>query len=1164
MTDKPSIIIEIENFLNIKLIREQNVVRSMGILRRNSYVLNSVNEIIGLNLQKITIQRFPFFRDLDGITHLNLSNTELFEIDFINLLPKLEYLNLSSNHIFNIESLVSLKNLKHLNLFNNKIIELEIFSELNNIVQLNLSSNQIRDISPLINLKNLTHLDLSDNAISNLSVLDELEMLRELKLSKNNITEFPFLPNLTNLKILNLNSNGLENIYGIENYTNLKTLNISRNSIYSIEYLNSLISVEFLFIQDNKIEDLSPLAELLNLRYLNASQNRIDHFYLPNLSKLTRLNLSENPLRELYFEYNRRIQILNLNNTQFSTVYQIENLKNLKSLSLSGNSLVQINFLSELSKLSILDISYNNIDDISPLRKLPLKELNISHNPIENIDSLIPIVNDNSLQYLSLSDTIFEKLNNLELPKRENHIAILKNRLLIYNSDGEISEGYYPVKVLLLGNHRSGKSQFLSYFLTGKLVEESKTTDIIQIELYRDIKSSILPTAIFYDFGGQDFYHGLYRIFLSKQSIHCLFWHEKSNSNKYEIDVNKNPIQNFNVDYWIGQKKYNEHYEEFNDDLFLIETHSDVKASKRPTYFTFNQIEKIPRQQFYISLRYHEEGTTTLNRQQIVNLDHLKSNLLALIEEKRIPFQQKIWYLNFIKHITSKQRKEQATDIIDLVNFFEDLNTSEDLKIELLKTELDQLHRKGLVLYYKDEIPDFVWLNPLKIVNYIKEKVLIFKDIQEARGTLNAKYFEDKNIDLNILSLLKFQKVIFLHEYGLNDNGEIVQEYIIPNYLPLVSKKNDFEYDLFTFGIHKQHIFTLKFTDFIPLGLINQLICFFGSLPDKKKFWRNQIVFTFENKCKILIFLDNENLEIKVYSHFLISDNEIKEKIIRYIYSCILCFYWDIKLVTFKDYLDYLEQLILNEKDGFDSDLKIKYAASEDFYSIIDLEVPTDLFISIDGAIFVNASDLTMLNESKDTKIMTYHLINSKVQLDYPKERSVYPYKIFTNKNLKKLKKVFVSYSHANFKEMEELTKYLVGFVRNKEIESWTDLKLQSGVRVKEDILQNLEEADIVILLISQDFIASDFIYDNELQMAMQKKLTGRGEIVPVVLSSSSIFDLKLNVTGNEGNMTEIKMGDYYFSPQGPGNSLLPIEKWEHKSDAWIEVYKDIKKKINT
>jgi len=1155
MFEKPSIIIEIENFLQIILVEEKYPIRAMGILRRNCYSINSEKQIIALNLQRIEVQGFPFFRDLENLTHLNLSNTGLTEINFIHFFPQLEYLNISSNHLLIFESLITLKHLKFLNLSSNKISSIYILKDLTEITNLVLSNNKIIDLNPLTYLTKLIILDLSENSLQDVSAINKIKTLEELSLSNNNIQGFPFLPNLINLRILNLRSNGLEDIFGIEVCSELQTLDISNNKIYNIHYLENLSSLECLFIDKNVIEDLSPIHKLFNLKYLYASQNKIDHFFFSNLKKIVSLDLSNNVINFVDLDANQDIQELDLTNNQIIEFHDLRNLKNLKELFIKNNRITEVSFLANQSKLSILDISHNKIEDISHLALIPLKTLDISYNPIENIELLLSI---KSLKHLNVNETIFSKKNNLVLSSRENHLNIIKNRLLIQNSNGENVSSHYPVKVLLLGNHGSGKSQFLNYFLNNTLLQESETTDIIQIKSFKE-KNSVLPKAIFYDFGGQDFYHGLYRIFVSNQSIHCLFWQINTNLNRCEIDIKGNPIQNFNVNYWIGQKKYNENSEDFNDDLLLIETHSDSKESNKPTYFIFNDKEKTPRQQFYISLKYDINNKSTFSKNQIINLQHLKSNLLQLIEERQVSFQQKKWYIDFIKYITSPQRKEQATNISDLLNIFEDLDVSQKSKLQLLQNELDQLHRKGLVLYYKKEIPNFVWLNPLKIVNYIKENVLIYNEIKGTKGILNIKYFKD--IDPNILHLLKLQKVIFLHKYGIDKNRAIVEEYIIPNYLPLVDKINDIEYDLFTFGIHKQHMFTLKFTDFIPLGLINQLICFFGSLPDQKKFWRNQIIFTFENKCKILIYLDNENLEIKVFSHFLITDNDIKEKIVRYIYSCILSFYWDYKLITFKDYLKYEEEYILNNEDTFKNNLEMEFYQSRTFYEIIDCDIPSDLYISLDTETYIKAYELSSIDPFTSTKINTYNFINN--QFKHSKEKAIYPFKIFTNKKLKKMKKVFVSYSHANIKEMEELTKYLIGFVRNKEIESWTDLKLQSGVKVKDEILQNLEDADVVILLISQDFIASDFIYDNELQLAMKKKVEGRGDIIPIVLSSSSIFDLKLNVTGDEGKMTEIKMGEYYFIPQGPDNNLLPIEQWQHKSEAWMKVYHDIKKKIN-
>jgi internalin A len=97
--------------------------------------------------------------------------------------------------------------------------------------------------------------------------------------------------------------------------------------------------------------------------------------------------------------------------------------------------------------------------------------------------------------------------------------------------------------------------------------------------------------------------------------------------------------------------------------------------------------------------------------------------------------------------------------------------------------------------------------------------------------------FEEKNVPAEILAILEKQKVIFKHEYA-DDGGT---EYILPNFLPLAETEQA-DFDLFTFGLTNP-AFVLHFQDFLPVGLINQLICFFGRQPDRKKFWRNQIVF---------------------------------------------------------------------------------------------------------------------------------------------------------------------------------------------------------------------------------------------------------------------------------------------------------------------------------
>ncbi|MGC4039234.1 MAG: COR domain-containing protein [Flavobacterium sp.] len=202
---------------------------------------------------------------------------------------------------------------------------------------------------------------------------------------------------------------------------------------------------------------------------------------------------------------------------------------------------------------------------------------------------------------------------------------------------------------------------------------------------------------------------------------------------------------------------------------------------------------------------------------------------------------------------------------------------------------------------------------------------------------------------------------------------------------------------------------------------------------------------------------------------------------------------------------------------------------------------------------------LNEINEIFPLERLKIFLRKGKKEKEFDYKKSVFG-KMFDALNIP-VKKIFISYSHRDIGAMYELSKFLKVLERNGQIEKWTDLKLESGVEVKSEILDKLDAADIVILLISQDFIASDFIFDNELPKAIRKKLNGTGNIVPVYLSESTIFDLELDVRDEtQNNITKVKMGDYYFVPQDYNNNLKPIEEWPFPAKAWKKVYDEIKK----
>ena len=103
-------------------------------------------------------------------------------------------------------------------------------------------------------------------------------------------------------------------------------------------------------------------------------------------------------------------------------------------------------------------------------------------------------------------------------------------------------------------------------------------------------------------------------------------------------------------------------------------------------------------------------------------------------------------------------------------------------------------------------------------------------------------------------------------------------------------------------------------------------------------------------------------------------------------------------------------------------------------------------------------------------------------------------------KKIEKYKTVFLSYSHADKAYLERLKIHMQPFEKNGLIDLWVDTKIKAGERWKEKIKQALDKCVMAILLISADFLASDFIVDNELPPLLKSAEEDGKVILPVVL----------------------------------------------------------------
>lgn len=104
--------------------------------------------------------------------------------------------------------------------------------------------------------------------------------------------------------------------------------------------------------------------------------------------------------------------------------------------------------------------------------------------------------------------------------------------------------------------------------------------------------------------------------------------------------------------------------------------------------------------------------------------------------------------------------------------------------------------------------------------------------------------------------------------------------------------------------------------------------------------------------------------------------------------------------------------------------------------------------------------------------------------------------------------KVFVSYSHEDSEELEQLRDFLRPLERDGIIDPWIDTRIEGGEKWNEEIDKALGSASAAVLLVSQPFLASDFICREEIPRVLARQVAGDLTLIPVFLSPSSVREI--------------------------------------------------------
>lgn len=136
---------------------------------------------------------------------------------------------------------------------------------------------------------------------------------------------------------------------------------------------------------------------------------------------------------------------------------------------------------------------------------------------------------------------------------------------------------------------------------------------------------------------------------------------------------------------------------------------------------------------------------------------------------------------------------------------------------------------------------------------------------------------------------------------------------------------------------------------------------------------------------------------------------------------------------------------------------------------------------------------------------------------------------------------IFYSYVEEDKDMAAQLQKHLILLQRQGLITHWSSAELKLGKNPTEQTIKHLNNAKIILLLISSDYLISDFQYTVELKEAMKRSQAGKAVVIPILLSPTDELD-------------STPFGKLIVLPR----NRKPISLWTNKDLAFVEIVKDI------
>jgi internalin A len=1049
--------------------------------------------ILGKKVESDEYEGSRYFEKVSG------NNLKTLPLELLDL-PNLRKLDISGNPLESIPHVVTqILHLEELILIRVELTEIpDAIAKLTNLTQLDLSFNQITQIPEAIaNLINLTQLDLSDNKITQIPEgIANLTNLIRLHLNSNQITQISEgIANLTNLTQLILYNNQITQIpEGIANLTNLTQLDLDGNKITQIsEGIANLTNLTQLDLRDNQITQIpEAIANLANLTELHLDNNQITQIpeAIANLTNLTELHLNDNQITQIpeaIANLTNLTQLILYNNQITQIPEAIANLTNLTELDLYNNQITQIpEAIANLTNLTQLHLSRNQITQIlEALAKLTnLTQLHLSYNQITEIPEAIESL---------------PKLEKLDL--RGNPLPISPEILGSSDDVGSVEDIFNylrllrsgevrplnEAKLLLIGQGSVGKTSLIKRLIRNKYDKNQSQTDGLNVETWNvQVNSKDIRLNV-WDFGGQEIYHATHQFFLTKRSLYLLVCNCRTSEEENRIE------------YWLK----------------LIESF----GGQSPVIIVGNKKDEQPLDINRKALREKYPNIQAIietSCQDNIGIDELRNAIFQQVGKLK-----EVYDLLPLTWFEVKQQLESMPQ--DFISYNSYIGICHQKKISEEQNQeqlIDLLHRLGLVLNFRDH-PILKDTNVLK-PNWVTEGIYALLSDENLKTKtkgifthadltriLNPERYPTKRHEYLIELMKEFELGFALECYP--------PQFLIAGLLPKdQSDKTELHGETLEFQYHYK---------VLPESIISRFIVKTHEKIHNQIYWRSGVMLQYQENNEIYniarIKADPEDKKIFIAISERQETRRLFLGILRDVFQ---------KIHKSLPNLEITEWVPVPNHPNH---------PPLDYQELLGLESMGESTITI-GKLKLKLDLRQLLDGYEDIRTRQRQQIDKGIIEPFPIKEKIMSESIRNQ--------IFVSYSHQDAKWLAELQKQLKPYIRAEGLIVWDDTKIKPGAEWKAEIEKALATAKVAILLVSPNFIGSDFIYKHELppllNAAEQEGLT----IIWIPISASSY------------RKTEIEKYQAAHPPNKPLDSLSKGER----NQAWVKICEEVEEAINS